>query len=173
MAQPQCGGVVDTCTLHDDCCNCLALGPNETPPVCEVKECKANACELLGKPSTSCNAGQCTLTLGCGSAEVTCKQVAPTCKKGLVPEVKDACWTGKCLDVRDCSHVSGCAECNAAGLTCVSISTNSQFPIVHCVDLPPVCDKPSCGCLGPAVCNGGANLCSDDKTGVTCSCPNC
>jgi hypothetical protein len=136
-------------------------------------ECKASACELLGSPTAGCDAGQCTLTLGCGAAEVQCKSVQPTCPAGLVPGVKDACWTGQCVELRECSHVSSCDECTKAGLTCVVDSVGGQFPLVHCVDLPAPCSTPSCECLGPAVCTGSANLCTEQANQITCECPTC
>jgi hypothetical protein len=169
----ECTGQNQGCTLVDDCCNCLALGPGETAPACDIAECKASACASLGGPSLGCNAGHCTLDVSCGEAEVTCKAVKPTCEKGLVPAVAESCWTGDCVPVTECSRVSSCDACDAAGLTCVVNSTNSAFPIVHCIPQPSVCTEPSCACMGEAVCSDGSGVCDDSGPAIVCSCPTC
>jgi hypothetical protein len=173
MAVAQCKAGGDGCTLHSDCCNCLALGPGEEAPACDITECKASACELLGTPAVGCDAGQCTLAIGCSAAEVLCKSTPPTCAAGLVPGVADNCWTGQCVPVQECSHVGSCDPCKAAGLACVVDVLNSQYPIVHCVALPAACTGPTCECLGPAVCVDGGNVCTEQADVISCECPNC
>lgn len=171
---PQCTPGDNKCTLVNDCCNCLAIGPGETAPTCDIPECFADACSASGLPQPQepqCQAGQCVAGYVCDPALAACDQLPPTCPAGQVPSVNGACWGG-CVPATECTSVGGCDACTN-GLVCVE-NESLGGPDFHCVAPNPGCNgTPTCACMGAAVCVGAFDICSESGAGLLCSCPNC
>jgi len=72
--------------------------------------------------------------------------------------------------VAQCSEVTSCSACVAAGLACV---THQTLPTsYHCVSTPTACsDYPSCGCMG--ICLGALSCADQYSPNLTCMCPEC
>jgi hypothetical protein len=158
----------DDCQLVSDCCNCQSMPKGEPVFACGIV-CVVTACEALQIESdeVACRFGRCVFDRSCDSKEVTCETVTPACEEGTIPSVLGTCW-GPCLPPTECSEVTSCADC--ADSVCVENET--QLPTTGCVVPDQGCSGGSyCQCLG--ACMAGFSLCSEDQSGVTCSCPNC
>jgi hypothetical protein len=106
----------------------------------------------------------------CNPSAILCDAVEPTCPAGQVPSIKGGCW-GPCLAPGECSDVSSCKVCDAAGLSCVTIEANAA-PVYHCVSKPAACDKnPTCSCM--SVCQRPYQCSAPGSTALTCTCLTC
>ncbi|NMC69733.1 MAG: hypothetical protein GYA57_06645 [Myxococcales bacterium] len=162
------------CTLHTDCCNCLALAPREEPPPCGLPECFVTTCAARGitAEDVACAAGRCAVYT-CETDAVACEMLPPRCGAGEVPSVRGMCW-GPCVPATECVSVDDCASCDAsAGQACVQYLSRGG-PTTYCVERPAGCgERATCACLGASVCVGIFDVCSDDSGVLTCSCPTC
>ena len=162
------------CTLVNDCCSCVGLGPGETAPPCDIQQCLIPTCESKQLPGNSaqCQAGQCVAGFECDHNKALCDSIPPSCGPGETASVKGACW-GPCVPATECATVGSCDQCGA-GQACVKWTTQIGLKI-HCVDLPSSCNgKASCECIGAAVCTDPYDTCSADGQGaISCSCPQC
>jgi hypothetical protein len=170
------------CTLHSDCCNCLALAPGEQAPSCNVTSCQSGGvCAELGitQADAACVAGVCNAGIDCNPVDVDaldCLAVEPSCATGQVASVIQAthCW-GPCVLATECSEVEDCNDCDTATALCVSIDAQTSSTL-HCVPVPAPCQSDrSCTCLGSAVCLAPTNLCTHfaGTDSVDCTCPSC
>jgi len=170
---PECTEAAE-CTLHDDCCNCLALAPGEEPPPCGLTECFITTCAARGitADAVACAAGRCAVYT-CETDAVACEMLPPRCEAGEVPSVRGMCW-GPCVPATECVSVDDCAACDAsAGQACVQYASRGGRT-AHCVDRPASCGvRATCDCLGASVCVGIFDVCRDDAGVLTCSCPTC
>lgn len=166
-AQPQCVSPGD-CTLHSDCCNCVALASSQPPPscnlTCPVGKCPANT-------QLKCAFGQCSTDLVCDVSKVgtVCQVAHPTCPNGQVVSVNTDtdCW-GPCVRPSDCLTISDCSLC-APGEVCVEYYDQGTLARRRCVNVPPPCQTHrDCTCLGPGVCAGSQVTCSGTGTGLRC-----
>ncbi len=159
----------EDCFLQADCCACA--GVPSPGPACALA-CALDRCAPL-QLKAKCAAGRCVTSANCDESQVQCKAAAPDCEKGKTPTVDPAtgCW-GPCIAVEECASVPDCKRCDDAGQLCVSYSSKIQQP-PHCVPLPKPCDKPSCECVGPSVCDGVFSVCNADDTHLSCQCPTC
>jgi len=173
-AGPQCTTDAAPCALVNDCCSCMATGPGEPAPPCDVPECFVDTCtgEGLAQPQEAhCAAGQCVAGFVCDGTKVACNSLPPDCADGYVASVQGACWGG-CVPATECLSVGSCADCTG-GLVCVANETMLGYEY-HCVLAPPGCaGTPSCACMGGAVCAGTYHLCSETANGLQCACPEC
>ncbi len=81
LPQPECK-TADECTLHSDCCNCIALAPGESPPPCTIPTCFVDTCTSMGVSLTDgaqCNAGRCGVGFDCDQSHVLCLAPTPLC----------------------------------------------------------------------------------------------
>lgn len=171
-SSPECTQASD-CKLFQDCCSCQAVPSAEQPPMCKMA-CTTERCDALGASAkdVACVAGRCVMGFECDPKDVTCKIAVPQCPPGQVPEVSGSCYTQQCVPADECRSVASCADC-AQTDACVSYVAQLG-PQHHCVSVPS-CGAASCACLGPTVCVGVFNACSDQSgvEGVTCGCPTC
>lgn len=161
------------CTLVNDCCSCEALPVLEPKPKCEAQNCLVDTCTSLGvMPGTpTCSAGHCTL-FDCDHAKVMCKKAQPVCGPGETVAVENQCWAG-CVPATQCIAVASCAQCDAKTQACVT-EVFKGGPKIHCVDIAPTCNgKPTCACMGKAVCTGSFDVCNDVPDGIECGCTKC
>ena len=164
------------CVLHADCCNCVALTPDQDPPGCDINSCKQDACTQLAidpQADAQCQAGRCIPGANCDHSQVKCLTAPPVCPAGEIPSVQNACW-GPCVRSSECSFVPDCTSCDATHFVCVS--NIARVPTHHCVDLPKQCASDrSCACLGESVCISPYVLCADSAATnqIDCECPNC
>lgn len=173
-AAPQCTTDAAPCQLVNDCCNCLAIGPGEAAPTCDIPECFVDACTGDGLPQPQqpqCAAGQCVAGFVCDPTMVVCNSLPPDCPEGQIASVQGACW-GPCVDTTECLSVSSCADCGL-GRVCVQNETMLGWEY-HCVAPAPGCGGAvTCDCMGAAVCAGTYHLCNETAQGLACSCPEC
>jgi hypothetical protein len=169
---PQCTDD-SQCQLVNDCCSCLAVGPGEPAPDCNISECFVPTCQGLGKQdeTAKCVAGQCVAALNCDHSKVTCESLPPSCPPGQTPTVNGVCWGG-CVAADECALVADCGQCTG-GLACVSYLAQTG-PENHCVEPQPGCNgQATCECMGDAVCLSPFGLCLQIPGGLGCECPNC
>jgi hypothetical protein len=169
---PECADS-STCTLHTDCCNCVALAPGESPPPCGLTECFVTACTARGitEADLACSAGRCTV-YACETDGVACMSPPPSCADGEVPSVHGLCW-GSCVPATECVSIDDCAACDGVGQFCAQYVSRGG-PTTYCVERPESCgDTATCACVGDSVCVGIFDSCSDDGGELTCSCPTC
>ncbi len=173
-AAPQCTTDASKCQLVNDCCNCLAIGPGEPAPTCNIPECFVDTCTGLGLQNpvnAQCAAGQCVAGFVCDTSKALCNSLPPNCPAGTVPTVSGACWGG-CVAPTECLSVDSCDACKG-GLVCVQDET-MLGPVYHCVAAPPECSgAATCACMGASVCAGTYHVCNESAAGLTCSCPEC
>jgi hypothetical protein len=172
VASPECTSASD-CTLVNNCCDCLAIGPGENPPTCGIPTCFASTCSTRGITTAdlACVAGQCAAGYTCDDSTVVCLSPTPICGAGEVPSVRGGCW-GPCVPAEQCVSVSGCAAC-PSGTFCVADEGQIAY-VFHCVPEVAGCGvKPTCACAGPAVCTGAFYACDERTDGLNCSCPVC
>ena len=172
-AVPQCTDPAQ-CTLVNDCCSCVGIGPMEAPPPCNVPECFIPTCTAQGHPNTpaACSAGQCVAGFDCDHSKALCNTLPPACPAGQTATVTGGCW-GACVPATECASVGSCAQCSA-GQVCVK-EILKVGPVHHCVTPPAGCgNAPDCACMGGAVCVAPFDACGDEGPGVlACSCPSC
>ncbi len=169
---PECTAATG-CTLHTDCCDCLALGPGDPGTPCGIPECFVTTCTGRGITSAdlACGAGRCA-AYDCDESAVTCSTPKPSCASGELPAVRTGCW-GACVPADQCRSVSGCTACPAATHFCVRTSTGFAVT-AHCVPIIPGCGAaPTCACAGSSVCVSPTDFCVDAPEGLTCECPTC
>lgn len=170
---PQCEDGA-SCQLVNDCCSCVAIGPGETAPDCNIPECLVPACESVGNPGqgAQCVVGQCVAALDCDHSKVACAALPPQCPPGQTPTVKGLCWGG-CGEAVECATVAGCDQCTG-GLACV-VEETQIGPQYHCVAPPAGCagGVPTCACMGGAVCVPPFDQCMESGGALICSCTNC
>jgi hypothetical protein len=161
--------IADTdCRIEGDCCGCYSFGPGQRSS-CEMDCPSLTTCNNFDpQPLPRCIAGRCTLDRSCDDRKVVCKRVTPQCDAGKLPSLMegDLCWDGNCIDVVDCSAVTGCDVCKSNGLMCVY---DSDTDVAHCVALPVevACALPSrCACHRNLC---GAKACTETPTGISCS----
>ena len=170
---PQCT-TDGQCTLVNDCCSCLGIGPGEGVPPCAIMECFVPTCQGQGLDANtaSCAVGQCVAGHDCDHSKVACDSLPPNCPAGQTATVNGLCWGG-CVAATECKTVGSCDQCGDT-LGCVKQITQLGAEI-HCVTLPSSCNgKASCECAGGSVCVDPFDSCSVDPQGaITCSCPEC
>ena len=166
---PECTSAAG-CTLHSDCCNCLALAPGQPPPACVTTACKQKKCAELGVTLPDCTAGHCSAGLNCDLTQITCKVPEPVCGPGQVPSVKGSCY-GPCVPAQQCSHATACSSC-PANTVCVANAGPGPAKSLHCVPTPP-CSPLNCSCAGALVCVSPLSTCSQNDSfngpQLTCS----
>lgn len=171
-AEPECVDASD-CKLHNDCCGCVAMPTSEAAPPCDKPTCFVDGCTSLGLTpvAATCEAGHCA-AFDCDHSKVMCKMAEPSCPPGETPSVVNQCWAG-CVPAGQCVTVGSCAQCDAKTQTCVTDSTKAGLRL-HCADIPPSCGgKPTCACMGAAVCVGVFDVCNDAAEGILCGCSAC
>ncbi len=173
MATPACTQASD-CTLHSDCCNCVALAPGDQAPACNTKNCTVDACAKLGITSknVACTAGACNAGIDCDPSTVTCQTAQPNCPAGQVPSVRGLCW-GPCVLATACSNVADCTACDSNS---VCVDLDSKPLTTHCVPVAPICSsKHDCACLANAVCLSPYDLCvhTNGTNQILCTCTSC
>ena len=161
------------CTLHNDCCDCLAVPAPDELAICK-KGCDQKQCELLEISAATCRFGVCvTEKVPCDPMKVACDSLPPECPKGQVASVKDGCWSGHCVPAISCDVVPSCDLC-PDGFMCVFKEAQIPMPPT-CEPIPAQCDgKIDCGCAGQQVCIDGFDACNkvgDDE--LHCACPAC
>jgi hypothetical protein len=161
------------CTLHNDCCDCLAVPAPDELAICK-KGCDQKQCELLEISAATCRFGVCvTEKVPCDPMKVACDSLPPDCPKGQVASVKDGCWSGHCVPAISCDVVPSCDLC-PDGFMCVFKEAQIPMPPT-CEPIPAQCDgKIDCGCAGQQVCIDGFDACNkvgDDE--LHCACPAC
>ncbi len=163
-----------TCTLHSDCCNCLALAPGETAPTC-TETCIQDKCSELGITQPSCTAGRCSAGIDCDHSKVMCKAPTPNCGPGDVASVVGSCW-GPCVQAEQCKSVSSCTACPTKTLC---VQNEGLTKSLHCVPTISSCSPLSCGCASDLVCTPPFSTCKSggpstvDGPDITCTCPSC
>ena len=96
------------CTLHNDCCDCLAVPAPDELAICK-KGCDQKQCELLEISAATCRFGVCvTEKVPCDPMKVACDSLPPDCPKGQVASVKDGCWSGHCVPATGGSRQPAC-----------------------------------------------------------------
>lgn len=173
-AAPECASA-EECTLHTDCCNCLALAPGEDPPPCDRTECFVTTCTPRGitDDDVVCAAGRCAAGYDCDESRVACLAPTPICPAGEVPSVSGLCW-GPCVPADECAYVTDCARCDGATHFCATYVQRSG-PVRYCVRRFDACGGiADCACEGPGVCVGPFDACAEEEeSGPVCSCPVC
>jgi hypothetical protein len=170
------GGVckVDTdCKLSDTCCGCVALGPNDKAPVCNL-QCIQSACSAQQIHGVRCSQGKCVPAPDCDRRNVTCKSLPEPCPPGQVPSVKGTCWGG-CVVASSCLTVADCKPCESEAYLCARQET-LPGAVFRCIDAPASCGlNPGCECASSVACIPPYNTCSASMSGkqLNCSCPNC
>jgi hypothetical protein len=172
-AEAECAEDAD-CALSSDCCECAGRPVGEAPPACAI-DCLIPQCTSLGAgqpnpPAASCQAGRCVTNLSCDAGPVNCFLKPPVCPPGSSPIVANACWTGQCMPVLECSAVTDCDSCTGAGVGCATYSAFVET--AHCVDLQG-CPPDDCACLGGSVCIDPFNACNEIDGSISCGCPTC
>ncbi|MBN1655644.1 MAG: hypothetical protein JXA30_17905 [Deltaproteobacteria bacterium] len=169
--EPQCV-TDDDCRRVDTCCDCLALGPKDSDPVCEETECESTMCSGIAAYNYEplCNMGRCTLNIVCDVTFATCDRQVPNCPDGELPSVTflDACF-GPCVPAEQCIVVTSCSDCRE-GEICVSMTTGRIT--YQCISAGECADNPTCECIGDRACFG-LLPCEDTEQGPACYCPNC
>ncbi len=171
VAEPECTRD-DDCALVDDCCSCVAIGPGEAAPPCDLPNCFAPTCAANGiDASPRCVAGRCVLDVTCDHATAICRAEPPDCGPGRQAIVQDGCF-GACVPTTECAAVTSCAVCGSS-LGCVT--NQAHLSSIHCVEPASGCQSDrSCACFGTTVCVGAFSACSEaGDDGVTCGCPAC
>ncbi len=159
------------CTLFSDCCTCAAVQAKKTMTLC-VTVCDQSACAArgIGTNEVACISGRCVIDRSCNANAALCNMIAPSCPTGQAPLIAKDCYTGGCVPAAQCSEVTSCSDCIAAGLRCVTDQT--MPPSFHCVTTPTMCsDYPSCDCMG--VCLGALTCVDPYSVDLTCACPEC
>ena len=159
-AVPSCRSDSD-CTLHNDCCTCTALGPDDPkPPACNDQQCFTDACSAIGlefNHQPKCIDGACAVGFDCDPSHALCDAIPPHCPEGQVVTVKGACWGG-CVPPNQCAYVRSCDECGDRDF-CVE-NLGEKPGAYHCIH-----DKAGCGitcsCLRGQVCVGKYTECDD------------
>lgn len=174
-AEPECADDSD-CYLSNDCCECAGRPNGEPAPVC-AQLCVQDACQAFELPLDAkpiCRAGRCVAPTDCDQSVVLCDQIPPVCPAGTQPVVDEAngCWQGGCQAVTECRRVTDCTACDGLADT-VCVTHQAQLSEAYCVDVAAPCDDASCACLGPSVCTGSFDLCSEASGALTCECPSC
>ncbi|MFZ5891099.1 MAG: hypothetical protein ACOY0T_08610 [Myxococcota bacterium] len=168
------GGVCKSasdCRLQNDCCACLSVGTGELTATCNLA-CIQSACAAIGitADDVACIAGRCVFSRSCNTNRAMCEAEPPTCAAGKVPSIDNGCW-GPCIPVGECSQVTSCKDCEAAGLVCVTDQLQAG-PVYHCVSVPPACNgKPNCQCM--SACLSPLQCGSATETNLSCVCPTC
>lgn len=161
----ECNADAD-CRLEGDCCGCYSFGPGQSSS-CPMECLTSATCNGFDpQPVPRCIAGRCTLDRSCDDRKVVCKRVTPQCDAGKLPTLfeGDTCWDDNCIDIVDCSAVTGCDVCKSNGLMCVY---DADTDVAHCVSQPVECAAASkCACHR-GLC--GAKTCTDTATGISCS----
>ena len=174
--EPECT-TAEECTLHSDCCSCIALAPGERPPPCEDIECFTDKCTSIGidyNSSPFCTAGLCIIGFDCDHTQVMCDGPTPVCNPGEIARVREGCWDGSCVPTSECAYVPDCSDCDSPRYVCVR--NVAHLPSHHCVEIPADCaDKVSCACMGESVCVHPFYLCRDsaNPNEINCDCPIC
>ncbi len=162
------------CALADGCCTCTAYAKGQGVAQCALA-CTQTACAKLGVSASdvTCVAGRCVLGKSCDSREVLCNMAPPACPVGQAPIVEGSCYGTSCIAVDQCTAVTSCSECAAAGLACVTDQINSVLgDEYHCISIPENCaQNPTCQCLG--ACEPTYQCASPDSTDLICQCPDC
>jgi hypothetical protein len=161
------------CKLIDNCCDCMGLPLADKRPACS-EVCIQDKCSEKQIPlvQAACEVGRCVLDVSCNASQVFCTVPQPACPPGETAAVVGACWGG-CIPVTECSDVSGCDVCKAAGAVCV-VESQQTGPVHHCVELPKACDVADCACMGASVCLDPYDACDDVAAGeLDCSCTDC
>ncbi len=173
-ATPECTRD-EECTLFDDCCRCEGQPLTGRPtPGCD-HQCLQSSCSAHGITQARCIAGRCVAAFECDEAQVRCRRAAPACPPRQLPEIREGCYTGDCVDAAQCRSASHCMSCMNAGMVCAAIDRETG-PEAHCVTVPSRCNGDfSCACLGPSVCIAPFDTCTDFSglMGLHCSCPTC
>ncbi len=175
VASPECTQPGD-CTLHSDCCECLALAPGETPPPCNIPTCFVDTCTSWGVDPTQpllCAVGHCSVGMNCDHDQVACMMPTPVCDPGFIPSVSGMCW-GPCVRASECAFVPSCSQCDPAHYLCVAES--AWVETTYCVELPTQCaQNMTCACLSDAVCRPPFDVCTDLPAAneIQCVCPTC
>jgi hypothetical protein len=132
--------------------------------VCDVTRC-SDAGSVA--PSAVCRAGRCRLSVNCDDSEVTCRVAIPECAPGELPEVVDACYTGRCYEAKQCGQVTSCDDCEE-GDGCVHVQT--QAFSFHCVAPPSGCAVDDCECM--QACDG-LSCAEGTDADLACFCISC
>ncbi len=173
-ATPECTRD-EECTLFDDCCRCEGQPRAGRPtPSCD-QQCLQSSCSARRITQARCIVGRCVAAFECDEAQVRCRRAAPACPPRQLPEIREGCYTGDCVDAAQCRSASHCMSCMNAGMVCAAIDRETG-PEAHCVTVPSRCNGDfSCACLGPSVCIAPFDTCTDFSglMGLHCSCPNC
>lgn len=174
------GGTPATCTsasdcaLADGCCTCMAYVKGQGVADCAMA-CSQTACAKLGiaASNVTCVAGRCVLGKSCDARLVTCNSVPPPCAAGRAAIVENGCYGTACIDVGQCTAVTSCSVCDAAGLACVTDQVDSVVgDDYHCISVPSSCaQNPTCQCLG--ACNPSFQCANTSSTALVCQCPTC
>ncbi len=162
------------CALADGCCTCMAYVKGQGVAQCNIA-CSQTACAKLGITASdvTCIAGRCVLGKSCDSRLALCNSAPPTCPAGQAPVVENDCFNTTCIPVDQCTAVTSCSVCSAAGLACVTDQINSVLGSdYHCISVPSDCTQnPTCECLG--ACEPSYQCASPNSTSLTCQCPTC
>jgi hypothetical protein len=174
-AEPECEVDAD-CYLSNDCCECAGRPNGEAAPAC-AELCIQDACQAFELPLDAeplCRAGRCVAPTDCDQSVVLCDQIPPVCPAGAQPVVDESngCWQGGCQVAIECRSVTDCSACDGVADT-VCVTHQAQLSEAYCVDVAAPCDDASCECLGPSVCTGSFDLCSEEMGAITCECPTC
>lgn len=174
-AQPTTCTSDGDCIVVDDCCSCTAIGVDDEPPSCDIRECDQSTCSMYGvDPLAQCELGSCELApVSCDPSAVSCDSLPPECPDGFVPSTDPdgGCWTNVCVPAELCDVVPSCADC-PEDEACVEYVAQLG-PVAHCSPIPEECGgTPSCACMAE-VCVSPFDACGDAPDGLSCGCPVC
>jgi hypothetical protein len=158
----------DDCVLFTDCCSCMGLHEDATPPYCDLV-CIQSRCSALqiGPGEVTCSFGRCVIDRSCNYSQVTCGVMPEPCTNGEVRSLSDGCW-GACLPPTECREVTDCDSCGDA----VCVIEEPQIARHGCVIPGDSCEAGSyCECLG--ACPTSGFVCTEADDAVHCPCPVC
>ncbi len=160
------------CALADGCCACMAYRKGQDIADCAMA-CSQTACAKMGVTvsDVTCVAGRCVLSKSCDARLVTCNSAPPTCPAGQTAVVENGCYGAICIPVDQCTAVTSCSACDAAGLACVT--DQKYYPNdYHCISVSSDCGHdPTCECLG--ACKPYLQCADPNSTELICGCPMC
>lgn len=153
------------CQLVRDCCSCVAIGPDDVPPACDVGSCAQDACELLGfhGDAATCQVGQCIVGFACDIGLATCNELPTSCVSPKIPTVdlEEGCYA-PCVAPDQCQYVVDCTSCAQNEICVTQVGAQVRR---HCVPGNPECAD--CACIGEKIC-APTETCQDGPAGPSC-----